>query len=233
VAQTILSSVPGEAGEPELVVLAIVPGEFAVIHLPSDFNNSAQGGEMKRALILLAFTTLQMSAQVLPPTKFGALPPGFRQSLIGTFSQTCIIVTPPVGTCSTVSGNPAIENGASGGNQYDRQGNLYFSFENAIMRMTPEGAFTKFADTPVTLTCTQPTATTAMFTSTSIGSGSFNVAANSLYVVTGNTVTKYSSAAGSCNPDGTFTGTLSNGVLDSTTALIRVQGFKLSVASDE
>lgn len=181
---------------------------------------------MTRVLALLVFTTFQIGAQVLPPRKLSDLPAGFTQTVVKTFSQTCGYVAPPVATnCTTVAGNPATPYIVSAGNQFDGQGNLYFSYQNAIRRMTPEGQISFFAGTPAINTCTQPTPSTAVFTSTAIGTFAFNIAANSLYVYTGNTVTGWASAVGTCNADGTFTGTITNGTSESTIAVIRVQGF--------
>jgi hypothetical protein len=181
---------------------------------------------MTRALAVFAFTTVQMTAQVLPATKLTGLPAGFTQTVVKTFSQTCSYVAPPVATnCTNVAGNPATPYIVSAGNQFDGQGNVYFGFQNSIRRMTPEGQISYFANAPVVNTCAQPTTSTAVLKTTVIGTFAFNVGANSLYVYTGNTVTTWASAEGSCNTDGTFAGTLSNGTSESTIAVIRVQGF--------
>jgi hypothetical protein len=197
---------------------------------PSPFNRrlkiSDTRKQMTRVLALFAFTTLQVTAQVLPATKLSDLPAGFTQTVVKTFSQTCSYVAPPLATaCTNVAGNPATPYIVSAGNQFDGQGNLYFSYQNAIRRMTPEGQISFFANAPAVNTCTQPTPSTAVFTSTVIGTFAFNLAANSLYVYSGNTVTTWASAVGTCNSDGSFSGTLSNGTSESTTAVIRVQGF--------
>jgi len=119
-----------------------------------------------------------------------------------------------------------ITNGASGGNKYDGSGNLYLRLQSVLVLMSPGGMFTKLADAPLTTTCFQQTPTTVKFTSSGFGEFAFNQAINSLYIVTEHSEVVYSIASGSCNPDGTFAGTVSNGVSTGTSALIRVEGFK-------
>ncbi len=187
---------------------------------------------MTKMLALLGFAMLQLNAQVAPVTLLTNLAPGFTQSVLLSYSDTCSQPTEGTPTsCNAVSGTPVTTAiGISSGNQFDGQGNLYFTFENkakenVLMWMTPEGQVNTLADMPAGRTCTQPTSSSAVLTTTTIGPFTFNVVANTLYVYTQDVVYTWSSAVGSCNRAGAFTGTLSNGVKNSTYALVQVQGF--------
>jgi|SRR5665213_330225 len=182
---------------------------------------------MRYLTYVLALSVVQLGAQTLPPLLFSNLPNDLRQTVVGQFSQQCENVTPPVGgSCSTVAGNELFTRGASGSNKYDAWGALYLLSGNAILRMSPEGVFTKIVDAPASLTCSQPTPTSVKITSKGFGEFSFNPAIDALYIVTLYSEAVFSLVTGGCNSDGTFTGTVSTGTTKATDALVRVDGFK-------
>ena len=108
---------------------------------------------MNWCLALFVTTLLpSLGAQTVPPALLENLPPGFSQEVVGSFSHTC---SPD--SCTPVAGDPLIQSTATGGHRYDLAGNLFlFVGPNrslcddrpCIITMTPDGAFSKFADFP-------------------------------------------------------------------------------------
>jgi hypothetical protein len=195
--------------------------------------------KMLCVLAVLGLSAITL-AQNPSPLLLANIPAKDAQSVVVTSSQHCDSNS----VCTTTGVDPLLASAlASGGNRYDSQGKLFMlrippspQPTTEVWLMKPNGSLTKFADIGVPNQSCTADSNGAASTVSSIGDFSFNLANNSLRVLTEKSIQTLINSNGwawGCDPTGTYSVLITQGsgsppvTNDITIALLSLTGSVL------